>query len=407
VSEAVSAEPRKLEFRRLADVEMRSIEWLEKPLWQRAAFHLVAGKKGSGKGTYVARLAARVSLGALFDQPMNVLLAAGEDSDEIDLKPRIVAAGGDPERIASLTSPLLLPRDIPALREAALDVGDVGLIVLDPIASYVRGDTHAEDPVRFAIDPLNGLADELSCLLIGVRHFKKDTSGGALDSITGAGAWRDVPRAVLGVAADDEVENVFHIIVAAANRSARGQGRKFRIELVDVGLAEPVTLAVDLGESDKALDDLLGQHDKRPAPKRDAAAKIILRELAVQPQSLDNLKAVCIGEVGCSGDTVWQAANALKGSGQVDSRNSGPATPWLWFLTSPNPKSASGYEVKNPTLNTDKPNLIDFVTKSDARDYEVSDSDPLNEDLPTNGDVPLWTDAEVADELADHEERDA
>ena len=32
-------------------------------------------------------------------------------SDEIDLKPRIVAAGGDDTRIASLTSPLRLPHD--------------------------------------------------------------------------------------------------------------------------------------------------------------------------------------------------------------------------------------------------------------------------------------------------------
>src|SRR6185436_16134201 len=72
----VSTEPRKLEFRRLADVEMRSISWLEKPLWQRAAFQLVAGMKGSGKGTYVAGLAARVSRGEVFDRPMNVLLAA-------------------------------------------------------------------------------------------------------------------------------------------------------------------------------------------------------------------------------------------------------------------------------------------------------------------------------------------
>jgi hypothetical protein len=37
---------------------MRSIRWLEKPLWQASAFELLAGAKGSGKGTYLAALSA-------------------------------------------------------------------------------------------------------------------------------------------------------------------------------------------------------------------------------------------------------------------------------------------------------------------------------------------------------------
>jgi hypothetical protein len=52
-----------LEFRQLAAVEMRSIEWLDRPLFQRAAFQLVVGRKGAGKGTYLAGLAARASQG--------------------------------------------------------------------------------------------------------------------------------------------------------------------------------------------------------------------------------------------------------------------------------------------------------------------------------------------------------
>jgi hypothetical protein len=379
----VSAQPRKLEFRRLADVEMKSIAWLEKPLWQRAAFQLVAGKKGSGKGTHIAGLAARVSRGEVFDRPMNVLLAAAEDSDEIDLKPRIVAAGGDDSRIASLTSPLRLPHDVPALHEAALELGDVGLIVLDPIASYVRGDTHAEDPVRFAIDPLNTLADQLDCLVIGVRHLKKDTSGGALESILGAGAWAAVPRAVLIVAADPEADNVFHIIVRAANRSARGTGRKFRIELADVGLDEPVTRAVDLGESTEDVDELLGvqRTTSRPAPKRDAAAKTILRELAVEPRQLDYLKAVCIAEINCSGDTVWQAANALKASGEVETRNSGPGTPWFWSLTSgSNPLDTTHYEVTDFVTNS-SPDFVTSYSRETPEDDNEVNAPPLSREL--------------------------
>lgn len=327
-----------LRFRDLDDVVMRSIVFLDRPLWQRAAFQLVIGRKGVGKGTYGAGLAARVTLGELYDRPMNVLILASEDSDEIDIKPRIVAAGGDPKRVHTLAEAMLLPRDVPRLRAAALEIGDIGLITLDPIASYVRGDTHAEDPVRDAIDPLNDLANELDCLLIGVRHLsEKDATKGALAATLGASAWVQVPRAVVAVAADDAQDLLFHIGVASGNRSARGAGRTFRIELVDVdGLDEPITRAVETGVSAKNIDDLLrnGEERRRDAPKRDTAGEIILRELTLEPRSLDYLKAKCAAEGVDSGDTVWRAANLLKAEGQVDRGNSGPGTPWLWFLTS-------------------------------------------------------------------------
>ena len=346
-----------LRFRRLDTVAMRSISFLDRPLWQRAAFELIIGRKGVGKGTYVAGLAARVTRGELYEQPMNVLILASEDSDEIDVKPRIVAAGGDPARIHTLDEAMLLPRDVPRLRAAALEIGDVGLITLDPIASYVRGDTHAEEPVRNAIDPLNGLANELECLLLGVRHLsEKDATKGALAATLGASAWVQVPRAVLAVAADNEQELLFHIAVVGGNRSARGAGRVFRIELVDVdGLAEPVTRAIEIGASVKSVDELLGDGDdrKRKAPKRTSAREIILRELAAQPRPLDYLKARSIAEIGCSGETVWQAANELKAELLIDCANSGPGTPWLWFLTS---GSAPG--------ETTKYEVTDFVTNS-------------------------------------------
>ncbi len=59
--------------------------------------------------------------------------------------------------------------------------------------------------------PLNKLADELGCLIIGVRHLKKDRSSGALASILGSTAWADVPRAVVMIAKDDVDEDVRHI----------------------------------------------------------------------------------------------------------------------------------------------------------------------------------------------------
>lgn len=323
-----------LAVRRLAEVEMQSIEWLDAPLFQGSAFELIAGKKGSGKGTYLAGLMARVSRGELYGRPMNVLVIASEDSDEIDVKPRVRAAGGDEARIFSVNEPVRLPRDVPRIEQTARDLGDVGLIVIDPIGNHLAGaNTDAEGAVREAIGPLNGLAHELACLIVGVRHLSKDTTRGALASVLGSTAWVDVPRAVLAVAADDEEELLFHIAVVAGNRSARGAGRSFRIELADVGLKEPVTRAVEIGPSDKSVDLLLGEPaiDRSRAVKLASAADTILRELTAEPCSMDHLKACCAAS-GISGDTTWRAANALKAEGKVRCSNSGPGTPWLWRI---------------------------------------------------------------------------
>jgi len=312
---------------------MRSIEWLDKPLFQRAAFQLIVGKKGTGKGTYIAGLMARISRGDVFGGPSGVLLIASEDSDEIDVKPRVRAAGGDEDRIFSVCAPMRLPRDLGALEETAIELGGIGLIVIDPVGNHLGGaNTDAEGAVRDAIAPLNDLAHDLDCLVLGVRHLAKDTSRGALASVLGSTAWVDVPRAVLAVAADDEQEQMFHIACVAGNRSARGSGRSFRIELADVGLREPVTHAVEVGPTEKSIDSLLDGTAADPgrAVKKTAAGDVILRELTFEPRSLEYLKAAVAAEVGASGETTWRAANELKASGKVRCSNSGPGTPWLW-----------------------------------------------------------------------------
>ena len=43
-----------LAWKPLSEIDMRPIVFLDKPVWQEAAFHLLVGRKNSGKGTYLA-----------------------------------------------------------------------------------------------------------------------------------------------------------------------------------------------------------------------------------------------------------------------------------------------------------------------------------------------------------------
>ena len=132
--------------------------------------------------------------------PRNVLIVSTEDSASIDLKPRLEAAGADHERWHLIVDKeFLLPRDLYRLEDLAAAFGDVGMIVIDPIGNNIGGvDTDKEGAVRNAIAGLNRLADEVACMVLGVRHLTKSRLNGALSAVLGSTAWVDLPRAVLG-----------------------------------------------------------------------------------------------------------------------------------------------------------------------------------------------------------------
>jgi hypothetical protein len=306
--------PASLELTPLTTVEMRSIEWLERPLWQRSAFQLLAGPKGAGKGTYLAGLAARISR-----SEANIIFVTSEDSVAIDLKPRLVAADAAIERCFVIERHVRLPDNVGRLRELAEDVGGVGLLVIDPVANHI-GDRNANNDaeVRNAIAPLNQLADELGCLLVGVRHPGKDRSRGAVASILGSTAWVDTPRAVVMIAPDDEDPHIRHVQVVAGNRSLKGCAQAFRIEAVEVPtLAEPITLAVSLGESAKSVDELLTARDRSDS-KSARARELILDILEGEgDQESDTLDARVAREVDLSARTVRDVRMKLGDEGLV------------------------------------------------------------------------------------------
>jgi predicted transcriptional regulator len=323
----------------LSAFEIRAVHWLDKPFLQRAAFHLLAGRKGTAKGTYSCGLAARVTNGELYGTPKRVLVVTSEDSVELDFKPRFIAAGGDPDLVTIVNSAFRLPRDVEWLEQTAREIGNVGLILIDPIGNHLAGktDTNAEFDVREAINPLNAMSDRLDCIILGVRHLSKDASRGGLASVLGSTAWGDVPRCVILMARDDEDEMLFHYQVVAGNRGPRSSGRQFRLELVDVPPAIEITLAVENGASTKDVEDLLGPRngggDREPS-RSDQARDLILDILEDDgDQESDALDARIANETGLAARTVKNVRTRLREEGLIvarpDKDEHGTVTRWL------------------------------------------------------------------------------
>jgi VirE-like protein/AAA domain-containing protein len=308
----------------LSTVAMLPIEFIDKPLFQANAFHLLVGKKNAGKGTFLSAIAARFTRGELGAKCNVIWIAAGEDSLAVDVHPRIKAAGGDADRVYCPKGPIpKLPSDINLLRQWISEVGEVGFMVLDPVGGMLpaRVNTNLDSDVRDAIAPLNELADVAKCLIVGVRHLKKDVSQGALDSVLGSADWRNIPRAVLGIATDDE-NAVRHVQVLTGNRLPPGTvSRSFRIvgeNVVEGG--EPVTKAEFIDGNGRDVDEILRAE---PSDSKQKMAELqVIEELekasdvGEDAKSSDLLRHVA-QDCDASERTVRRAVDALKAAGRI------------------------------------------------------------------------------------------
>jgi hypothetical protein len=137
------------------------------------------------------------------------------------------------------------------------------------------------------------------------------------------------------VAVDDEDPLVRHIQVVAGNRSLSGSAQAFRIEAVAVeGLAEPITRAIELGESDKSVEDLISAKADGKARVAGELIQAVVRDaLETGEKSRTYLDEACKDELGVSSNTVWRnGLEPLKDARRVEVRKDGTTGGWLWRL---------------------------------------------------------------------------
>ena len=306
-----------LKIVRASSLEMRSVEFLWKPFVQRSAFHLLVGRKGAGKGSVLAWLAANVTQGADFGPPRSVLWISTEDSFEIDVKPRFLSQGGDEDLLLCVQQRVRLPRDIDALESACLD-NNVGLLVIDPIVSTIGGaSSNDEGSVIDAIGGLNQLADELDLAVFGVRHIGKNVERGMLESVLGSAAWVNTPRAVLGIAQDEE-EKVVTMEILASNRVRSRDAFDFKLNQKSVrGLDEPVPHVVPKGESVQSMESVLQKAKGRESKVPQVKEWLIELMADGTPMTKHGVIDECMERFGVGMASITRACADLKEEGKL------------------------------------------------------------------------------------------
>lgn len=315
---------RPLDWDWLAGYATRPVVFLDRPFWQADAFHLSVGRKGVGKGTMLADLAARFSRGEMGSK-RHVVWIGSEDSIAIDVKPRVLAVGGDPCLIAVVKDWLQLPRDVDRLAATVEAVGDVGLLIIDPVSNHIaRANSNDEGDVRTAIAHLNALADRFALVAVGVRHLtEKEAKAGLLAAILGSSAWVQVPRAVIALARDLKDDAVVHMQVVAGNRMPPGTpGRRFRIEAATVetdGGPSDVSRVRWEGESGVDVEELLAASRTASASKSESARDLMLATLHAAPgrrMNAEEFDVLIAGQTGVAAKTVQNLRSELGAKGR-------------------------------------------------------------------------------------------
>jgi putative DNA primase/helicase len=115
-----------------------------------------------------------------------------------------------------------LVTDLELLRQKIAEIGDVVLIVIDPISAYLgvgKMDSYRTTDVRGVLSPLTAMAAELKLLIIGIMHFnKKDDVHNAMLRIADSLAYVAAARHCYVVI--DDPENKRRLFVKAKNNLA-------------------------------------------------------------------------------------------------------------------------------------------------------------------------------------------
>lgn len=196
------------------------INWLWPGWLAGGKMHILGGQAGGGKTTIALALAATLTGGGRWPDgskaPVgSVVIWSGEDDPKDTLVPRLIAMGADRRRIHFVSGmieggkprPFDPASDMPALQEGIESLGDVRLLVIDPIVSAIAGDSHKNAETRRGLQPLVDLAQTLGCALLGITHFSKGTQGREpIDRITGSLAFAALARIVLVCAKEQQTE---------------------------------------------------------------------------------------------------------------------------------------------------------------------------------------------------------
>ena len=229
-------------------IKPEPVRWLWEGWLARGKFHVLAGAPGTGKTTIALAVAATLSLGGRWPDGThtsvgNIIIWSGEDDPSDTLAPRLLASGADMTRIHFISNTIVQgesrpfdpARDMATLTLQAAGIGEIRLLIVDPVVSAVAGDSHKNADTRRSLQPLVDLGATLDCAVLGISHYSKGTQGrDPVERVTGSIAFGALARVVWGTAKGTEEGQRRRLVRAKSNIGQDGGGFEYDLEQTEI-----------------------------------------------------------------------------------------------------------------------------------------------------------------------------
>ena len=174
------SKPETVKIIRMSDVELTPVEWLWKPYLPFGKLSVLQGNPGEGKTYFAMHLAAACTNGKLLPnmermEPFNVIYQTAEDGLGDTVKPRLIEAGADLDRVLVIDdSDVQLTLSDERIEKAIIE-NNARLVIIDPIQAYLGADVdmNRANEVRPIFMRLGQVAQQTGCAILLIGHLNK------------------------------------------------------------------------------------------------------------------------------------------------------------------------------------------------------------------------------------------
>ena len=313
---------------RMSEVQQTEVEWLWYPYIPFGKLTIIQGNPGEGKTFFAMQLAAACTNRRFLPQmepfePFNMIFQTAEDGLGDTVKPRLLSAEADLERVLVIDDadhPLTLADE---RIENAIRENNARLVIIDPLQAFLGAnvDMNRANEVRPIFRRLADVAQATNCAIVMIGHLNKAT--GSQSTYRGLGSI-DITAVVrsllfIGKVRTDPTTRV--IVHEKSSLAPPGQSLAFSLG-DEKGFRW-------IGAYDISAEDLLaGGEGSKTELKQEQAAKLI-------EQFLSEGRKVSIAEInkeaaerGISERTVRLARNSM--GDKIASERQGKDW-WIWF----------------------------------------------------------------------------
>ena len=165
---------------RMSDVELTPVDWLWKPYLPFGKLSVLQGNPGEGKTYFAMHLVAACTNGKLLPnmerlEPFNVIYQTAEDGLGDTVKPRLIEAGADLDRVLVIDdSDVQLTLSDERIEKAIIE-NNARLVIIDPIQAYLGADVdmNRANEVRPIFMRLGQVAQRTGCAILLIGHLNK------------------------------------------------------------------------------------------------------------------------------------------------------------------------------------------------------------------------------------------